>query len=470
MLISVVLGFAVSINSYSQILNNNVIFIRDVSPENIKEIIEQVSNVVNKENKDQASEAATNAATEALNESGVSVQTSTNPDGNNTYVITVPIKNEEGNVVPVNINYTENSDTQSITIPGVGNITFVESGENGQFQLTPEQIEGAENVQCTGNTTGKATCVVEPLMIIDGNQVITSDKFELSYEEGKDFNLLSGTGSNFMVTNRDSQTEFTNSETSLGDVKINFLYDKEGTSSNAPVNNLLAPLGISNPVPSLPTPSEFKDSKKFTFEVTSSNLVNRVSDPNNPGQMLTRLEVKDNKGADARVVLNETDVLVSVATHSGVKYSSTPDSPNSSVTVDTNSPLDVQLAIKTDSVVPQATLSLAMGNTDRAGNRSQMQVIDRRDKGEVDSITVSGNTAIKINQVLVPNTDPKDPKFREDIPATFEIYSDDILIDSSKKNGRESSRVNISGVNGRGIIDSQNDRLTARFDADSFSK
>ncbi|OUR93561.1 hypothetical protein A9Q84_19020 [Halobacteriovorax marinus] len=366
-----------------------------------------------------------------------------------TTTITVP---GEGSVGIV-----QNGDTTTISIPGKGDINIINNGDDGgfDFEISPEGINGADNITCKIKGQSKSTCAIEPFVTVVGNKVLRADKLEVAYSEGENLKILEGTATNLTLADDENVTEFGGSETEFGDSVVGLKMNSSSSDSNS-----LFPI---------PTPQEFKDSDRLEFSIDTDRMVHRIPDPNNPGKKLTQFEVKDSKGIQAHLVIEEDQTLASVSTESGLTYDSDPANENAGVTVDTNSPIHAQFALDSSEETPQASLSIVMNENNAKGEQSQIEVIDKDSSDGSTTFSAKGRTGINIHQMFKPERNGEVQKFDTNHPASIELFSEELQVTEMDAKGNLKSQTKVEGFIATGKTDPENGSTKLRIHTDKVT-
>lgn len=385
------------------------------------------------------------------------------------YTISIPVKQDDGTYKLVDITYTEDDDTRSITVPGQGTITVVRD-EDGDynFELTPEDINNSDNVTCSVGTEGKGTCTIEPFVTMVGDKVLSSDKLVVDYTEGENLVIAEGSATNLKLTAPDSNTNFNKSETDAGDTQVYVKLGKEETEEKQSINIGGLDLPVPNIVSGILSPFTNIDKKNMQIGVDTSKLVHTVSNPANPSQSATKFQVKDG-GVSANVLIDgkeHTKIVLSAATHGGVTYNSNPFS-DKTVIVDTTAPVSGSFNVDNDPLNPMASLSLAVAGKDKNGERSELTIVDTRSDKKTNTITSYGETFVNLAQATEVNKNTLEVKASNN-PVSFEVGSEHLFVKREDSAGKVTD-TEIVGLYGQGLYDAGKNTTVAGVVADSAS-
>ena len=363
------------------------------------------------------------------------------------FVISIPIKNENGEYEVVEIEYSEEDGNRTITIPGHGDIT-VGKDENGDYniELTPDQIKNADNVTCNVGIDGKGTCTIKPFVKMVGSNIITADQLVVGYQDGQNLKIIGGEATNLKITDKFGSTDVNKSETSMGDSVVQVSFGKQGSSSSGTeIENLLN------------APDDFKNSDFFEVSLNTSTMVRTVTNPNNHSQTATQFKVKNGAGINSSIVMsngNQSNINIAMATKDGIYFNPDPFS-ETSTTLDTNAPIQMNMSLSSEENNNQASLSLVMSDKSNTGEPSELILIKPKQSGGESKLTSTGATGINISQATIIGSDNKiDPNS----PIAFEIISNNLTLEDTEKSGAKTI-IDINGVQASGNLSSSEKKL-----------
>ncbi|OIQ15961.1 MAG: hypothetical protein BM556_16840 [Bacteriovorax sp. MedPE-SWde] len=306
--------------------------------------------------------------------------------------VKIPVKNEEGVYELVEVIYDKHGGTQTITIPGQGDITII-TDKDGNYDLTitPDELKGSDNMKCSLSPLSKNTkCTVTPLYVVDKGTTYSADSAEFSYVEGEEVSKLDVTSNNLLITDKDEQTEIKKNQTDLGVASISL--NVKGKNKDGFLLGAIP--GIES------DDSDPNGLESISVSASASTLIHTVTNPNNPKDERVKLEIPGGVETTIQTAQDEQgniSVTSSGKLNGPLKYDSDPFS-DEKILATSNSSTEYNLSFVEAGKNSRGTLVLSIPESNSAGEKSLLQITDTSDKGIKNTVTTSGATSVIIDQ------------------------------------------------------------------------